>query len=616
MPCPEDSADTSTTEAVACCPNPGASTTQQCHTRRVRDLIDLAPVGSHPLGNFLPKGSRDNVVTVSSPASGTTYARFCQTDLAHGFNCYSATSVDSKQRNMWATADAEQGNDKTRPWHRITLGSVSGGSCTGTRGGTDSVDYGPAVRLQERWCFADDWNYWLTGPMAPKIPLLALDLSACTTTPIDGGAPCGPTNLPLAGTCLQGTFWRDSDTEVGHTVDTLTTSGSNVLVGLHASVDTIADHYFDVAPDRPNAYCPIPSNLMPADPPGSPLVPQPVLLWQAQSPQRAFDIRPVPETELVLESALGGLAALEDNGTGVAVGNNGACNGSSASPGLTSAFKGHVWVSASEPDPRVGPISGDIMAVALASDGTTLVNAAVASNDVLFAATELPGGGGTGIGGTTFPDPPSPRRDFTAVFSRAARGVYVLGGNDAVTQAPLHDLWFQPLGAPWSRLSFDGYEPGQVMAATFAFGDLKLWVLDAVAADDQRPTMRLARLDPRGGHAEVVASFRRTGNIDHWFLSVDRDGGVLLSATKAHRNFTARFNVTGSPPRATAIFRQHGALAFAPIVDLHSYAFVVTRPSGVFQIVRRADLSHCNGNAEPDCGAQKEPSDDDLQGLF
>ena len=106
-----------------------------------------------------------------------------------------------------------------------------------------------------------------------------------------------------------------------------------------------------------------------------------------------------------------------------------------------------VWVNAVEPLADIGRVSGSLQAVALSADGTTIVDRVLSSNGGLQSARDM-GLLGSPIGA----DPPSPRRGFQAVLSRAAGGLFVLGGQDASTGAALHDAWVQLVGQGWRQI--------------------------------------------------------------------------------------------------------------------------------------------------------------------
>jgi hypothetical protein len=602
VPCPLDSADTSSSPVQECCPNPGGQG-QQCYTRKYHDNVTLTPVDSHPIGNTLTQqqvlGGQDNGVPVSAIYGGTE-ARFCQSDVDHGFNCDDTTTVDGasvgivdpRQLTFWANADAEQGNDPLHPWHRMTLGQIQfhgkTSSCAGDRGTTEYVDFSPTTNVSDTWCYASDWTYWLTGPNNPKIPL-SNGYPAC-----QDASQCAGTSLP--GTCLGGSLWRHSDAVVGFSIATVDWANGPTDVGLHSSEQPVADHYFGVLPDQAVAYCPL-GQLTVGDPPTPRPLPQPSMLWQATTAYRAFDIRPVAETELLLPSDIAGLAALLDDGGGVAVGGNGgACSGSSASTGFTSTFThpGLSWASAVEPSPAIGSVDSSVMAVALSTDGTTLVDAAIESGKALYTATELPNGGGIGLG-SPLNDPPSPRQGFTTLFSRAAGGAYVIGGQDQATHEQLNDIWFFRLGGQWARSTYTDYDLGSVLAATFSFADDKLWLLDQVppTKGHGQTAVRLARLDPFGGSAQIVGSWPLMHSSAYCFLSVVRDGGVLLNISRDGRNATVRFTA-GPDAKPTLILRQAGALAIGPVIDSHSYAFVGWKSANHLRITRRSALDRCD----------------------
>ena len=201
---------------------------------------------------------------------------------------------------------------------------------------------------------------------------------------------------------------------------------------------------------------------------------------------------------------------------------------------MTSQFPELHWASAAEPnsfEPTGLAIQGNdhVIAIGVSADGTAAVDGAVVSQDgVMRAASEVAETEGPVYGAASLVAPP-PRSGFVPVYSTAAGGLFVVGGQSSGGNAS-GDIWFLPSTGP-GKNHYSGYQPGQVLAATFSFGDHKLWVLDSTSSGVGFPTARLARLDAQGGDVEVIATWPQLGIFDRWFLSVDRDGSVLMSGS-------------------------------------------------------------------------------------
>jgi len=216
------------------------------------------------------------------------------------------------------------------------------------------------------------------------------------------------------------------------------------------------------------------------------------------------------------------------------------------------------------------------------------VDTIVTANGALFSGCEVSSSGFCAK--TPFADPPSPRKDFAAVFSRSAGGVYVVGGVNPVSGSPLSDVWFQPLPqGTWRNLSFDGEQLGRVRAATFSFRGRQLWVLDQKSG-----RTRLLRLDPMTSTSTVFASWPSRGTATKWFLALDRDGSILVSATSPAPaiSVTARVALDRPIPAITLVHVEKGELRGALLVDSHAYAFVVNGPGGTLRIRRHETLTN------------------------
>jgi hypothetical protein len=313
------------------------------------------------------------------------------------------------------------------------------------------------------------------------------------------------------------------------------------------------------------------------------------------------------------------MAALQEDGSGIAVASNGgACVGGATSAAFAAEFQGGLlWANAVEPGPAVGRQTANVLAIAVAADGTRVVDAAVVTGDgILRSATELDVVDQvlrTDAVGATDPAPPA-REEFQTVYSRAAGGLYVLGGRSVVGEL-MHDVWFHPMTGGWKRLDFGSFVPGEVLAATFSFADQKLWILDRFEDQDGVSQTRLSRLDSLGGVASQVMVRQRSRVFDRRYLTVDRDRSVLLTAGNKHGYKTLRYMVDSpAQTRPKLLVKRHGALAIAPIVDDFYYTFVRWTPRGELRLNRRQSLGR--GRGDDDAEEVREPTDEDTLDMF
>ena len=558
-PCPSSSIGDSTASVGGCFPIQGDPLGETCATRSIRDVVTSAPIGSRPVTGLIafPGAAGSGAVV---PAISSEF-RFCQSDRHQNIKCV----VDNAQLTLEPFPPS---NDQ--PWHKISFGLS--GTVPPPRGATLTWGYGSTL-ASNLWFFQTDSAFWLSDPANLRIAM-PTGFPGCQT--LAGG-----------GTCLDGLFWIHGHSDVGSVTD-VTTTGN----GIHRRTDVVAaapealaNTYFPVHPDMPLFYC---RTRRPPASVGAALVSASTLgsaqlLWPSSGTLRTLDTQPAVQTVLVLPSARGLVGSLEPSGSMIALSNDGEsdCSGDSVTTLLADELQSLVWSSAVEPNILIGGGAfSDVLALGISRDGTTVVGTAIAVNSQLdFSQSVQPVGG------------PSPRSTFRSVFSRAASGLFVLGGTSS-TGATLHDIWFSTMSGDWSELSFDAYAPGRVLDATYTFANPKLVVLDEVPGHERRvPHVRLARLDTLSRNAQTVFTARREHPERTPFLAIDRDGGLLvaLSGTKKTRVVRLAFTADDRPV-VTRLRGVRGALARAPIVDPNGYSFVIAAPDGRLSIDRRSKL--------------------------
>jgi hypothetical protein len=562
-----------------CAPNPsgpfGQGMGMACQARVVRDQLRSTPLGSRDAG-----GGESIVANVE------TSARFCQQDLLSNpaIDCGAFQAIKDSQ-----LTELEVRRDPARPWHKVRFGPPPAATRVPPRGATQRWNYGSTVATS-RWLYEQDYAFWLANPAGPLIPLPA-DIQSCQQTG------------PLAGTCLHGVFWLHADTPVGKA-----THG-----------DELANSYTEWQPDVLKQYCPEPqlsisTFALPAPlPPGA--LPSPAassgfgeLLWASAGADRSFDVRSNAETQLIVSAGLGILGALQPEGELIALSDDGTspCGGRALDSATARIIASRKWSSAVEPDSFARKLSARLQGVTLRADGTSIEDLA-ADGDGRLGLSSLTEEyssllSATAVEGLVIP----PRFSFTSVFSRAAGGVFVLGGVDA-SSAPKRDAWFLPLGGSWTELALGEVRLGNVLAATYAFQDDHLWVVDEVEQASASVRTRVIRIDPAGAGAQVVfAAPRRRPGLKP-FLSVDHDGSPLLALTDGARFVLARLRKT---PHGLAVGRvrtERGNLVRPPIVDAFGYSFVLMGADGTLRVKRRDVLRPVACEDDDDDDDQKKP---------
>ncbi len=586
VPCP-GSFGTSHIATTNCVPqgSPYPPDTKVCTGQRITDDVTTQTVPSFPANgttvNPLPAGTQPAIPELVGV--GQTSARYCQGTSLGSANCKDPSVVQDAQLSFWSTADAEQ-NDLQHPWHRVTFG-----------GARDHVFpdwvYGSTVSTST-WDFQADLGYWLqTSPNAPAIPVCTL---------VNGSPDPG---------CLDGVFWMHGATDVGS--DSLHQTAGGVTVGFHGL--NVANNYIDLKASTGISWCPIPSPIVVAGNgqsglggPGKALVPKG---WLVLPPGTGnFQIRSREDTEvLVPSSALSTMGALQDDGTFISTANlpNGAgaelpCTQSTGHPlDSTVASIGldpmKTWLGAIEVS-RAGQTAYD--AAAVSTDGTEVLGL-LSGGDVVAPPPACSPTAGTGCGDGASP---GARTDFVAAFSRVLGGVLLAGGRAG--GALQHDVWLHTLDGVWSditpradlgtrcALCFGAVKPyGEILAATYSYADDHLWVVDKLR-DGWFTRIRLSRAT-FGGGIEELAEFPAIGAYDEYWLTLDRDGGILvtLARSKKHGFATGRLDLDGEGRVHVTALHKSGAerLLAAPIASASSYAFVVEQ-AGQVRVDRLASL--------------------------
>lgn len=326
----------------------------------------------------------------------------------------------------------------------------------------------------------------------------------------------------------------------------------------------------------------------------------------------AVDLNPQPETELVVPTAFGVVGSLQHDGTAVALSSSGtpSCSGNTIRSDVASALRNTVWLSAAEPAGTDTGWLSRALAVTLSPDGRSVADVLFDRDGELALASRSHDYDGL-LGDVPASTPP-PRIDAVGTFSRTAGGAFILGGQNA-SGAALGDVWFKPLGGSWLELSTAPEHLGNPLAGTYAFGDDRLWIVedidDETAPPRERRRARLLRVDPAGGGAERVFYVPRKKPGLRPFLSVDRDGGVLLALADDDRFTLLRLEAHAGTVTVGRARSEKGKLVRAPIVDDNGYSFVVEEGDGSLRIIRRRVLVPvaCNDDRTDDAGASHGP---------
>lgn len=471
------------------------------------------------LGSYPKTGGGRNPVPRVVPNVPTEF-RFCQ-DVPSGdviIDCNKSAYKSDQQLYV-----SEWPNRAEYPWHRVTVDNLSYAQ-------PQTYTYGQTV-TSTRWQYAADANRWFSGGQQ-LVPL-----------------PAGCTD-PVK--CLSGLFWYHASTDVGFVE--------------HGSRADLTNSYYSVSPVRPTvAYCPLPtpelSWTLPAPTPRGLVLREIVVPAYAMFQEFRMDGRAaslVVPTYSEAGTLRGPAAIVRDDGSLISAGDTPGCGSARMDVNLRDKFKQWSWSSVVEPNEQIGSLSPEMVAVAL--DGTTVVDSVVVKGSALVS------GGSPSQGGA----PPS-RTEPVTVLSRAAGGLFLMGG---VGAADPGTVYFHPMPGKWRKTNYAFPADQTPLAATFTFADHRLW---AVAQSGS--TGLLVRIDPNAGVAETVMKFTLQEN-DRPYLSVDRDGSVLLARARGTSTALVRFVPVGERVQAETIAPASGLALRGPLAADAGYTFFTRSASG------------------------------------
>jgi hypothetical protein len=500
--------------------------------------LRVAPHVRQPVGSTSIAGNLPDVVTS---------ARFCQQNELALYFCHADPNIRDSALTDFSSSTAEQ-LDPTKPWHRVSL-SVN----SSQRDASWHWAYNDSQAVNHTWNYASDSIFWTSGGRIPQP-----DASYAGT--------CSDTSLVGGGTCLDGALWYHAATTVGRTSNPW---AGSLYVGVHDG--DIANHYFDIKPDRAYAKTYSGTGLM---------------------RKFFFLIKTLPDPapyETLLRSRIRPLvgSATEADVPQVLEDHGGSWDASAlVSPTMAAnlAFPGVVWTSAIEPAGVAANLDDRVQAMGITADGTSVYDTVLLDSGTLKSAYELGYPSASGAA-----DAPVPRTGFLAVLSRQAGGVFVVGGLDAATGFELADihLWRPFVG--WSTIA-PSLAFAKAKTATFSPADGQLWILE-----QRKSTYSLLRLSPWTGLTQNVGTFTRGTTWDQHFLAVDYDGQVLLVAS-SRTNQQSKFGRIRVDASGNAYAWQIDADSIpyttsGPIVDKDEYGVIVRDATGaVTSVFRRATL--------------------------
>lgn len=253
-----------------------------------------------------------------------------------------------------------------------------------------------------------------------------------------------------------------------------------------------------------------------------------------------------------------------------------------------STFLSRQWLSAVEPavpSRRLAASAINPFAVSLSADFRSApLRATETSGRLVFRDF----GNSLRSASPTTPTEPPAYRSTTSLYSRERSGVFLVGGEDSAGNS-ISEVWFVDLDGISARVDDGSLALGRVLAATYSFDDTRVWIIDETAGSSARGAaplrVRLLTVDT-AGRMEVLYSTRRSLDRVTPFLSVDRDGSILLALAREKR-FTLHRISSAPCPTLRRLRGGTGKLVRTPIVDARGYGFVFAGENESLRVERR-----------------------------
>lgn len=193
---------------------------------------------------------------------------------------------------------------------------------------------------------------------------------------------------------------------------------------------------------------------------------------------------------------------------------------------------------------------------------------------------------------------PPPRTSTSALYSRHLNGYFLVGGKTD-NGVELGDVWFHPLQqGDWAEITPTA-PLGRVLAATYSFGDGRLWIVDELQTGGHSNARLLAV--SLAGEVEVVFRARALLPGSTPYLSVDNDGTILLAV--AEPDVYRVYRVATTPCRTLERMRGgRGHLVRPVVVDESGYSFILDGANQTLRLERRwfADAEHEDRDLDDD----------------
>lgn len=527
--------------------------------------------------------------------------RFCNDPTSAEREYRDPCTVPMYFLNEWAHVAPSAAEETSRhPYHRVTVVPVPSAyppeehtiprlrgetsywypqPAAETRDDSEILHYGNqsptlpgAASYRYQWLYEHDYWFWKDAGLLDFIadPCGTLTREECTEELdklVTEGLDASFFNLGPDG--LSGMLWVHANTPVGDTVDLGTGTHGPNLSNMHLpfAPSSVTE---DMVWKGPSWVTPIEKEWEWPEDPG----------WKYNG-RLSFDPSIVyfdPEAGVLGQSAQSKFPRV--------------MNGISAGVLASLAADNVLWFSQSEPY-STRTTSNPVFAVGLTADATALNDLAIVDRGNISTMHDIRAGGyevepgyvrpfaslearrlSASAPEDAYPGLPSARQDFRGVYSRSLNRLFVVGGTNEDGQYA-GDIWSAAPGGAFTPLTEQGVL-NDVVAATYVPEANAIFVIDEVSTGffSMMSTARLLKVDADSGEVEEQAQWMRFGLFDAYYLTADRDGSLLLTASSKARNRHMFVGLDPETARPNAMAFRKGALHRGPIVRSDRYEIV------------------------------------------
>lgn len=572
---------------LKCTSGPGLN---YCSAVFVTNGVELKPRGSFGIGTNPYPGDPGQAGKESPVSIDKTEHRYCIHDNTLA-DCFADTAINESSLNTPVSLE-----NTASLWHRIRIDNT-----TPAYSGTGQLAYTTSTPADAHvWHWDLDFNRWRTSSWGSSwVPDVIIPQQYTDPWPNNTGRywTHAVTDVGMDGSGLESTTGvhpRLDQSRAAHLANYYRQEFPSEM-GMHATKFTLTYHYPPFGWDIPCYNCGPQALLQKL----RELVTHPD--YFSKNAFQPLEARPLLRTQ-------SGIGVLTRQGTVMELPSG------AISPLAQAVLQGNgTLVGQAEANPLLGRGTGGPHTLALSAGGTVIQDSLYGPAEMMLTAAEVlrPTGGMPQLALAEVSDPPqdagpAPRDNYRAVYSRSAGWLFLVGGEDPTTHAPMGDMWYRGIrpGDPWIAVPDQSYQPGNVLASTYSYIDGRLWILDEIPQGAKLKVARLTTVDPQTGATEVIGLWPRLKHYDSHWLLLDQDGSVLFiaSSTKLRLHLAFRFADHGANIRLLRVGQ--GFLPSPPVVDLVGYGLIVQQNKNAApRVVRFDSLGHGQAASDSTLGA-------------